>query len=421
MSERAPTAADYAVAQELLRAQVVSCRAQLATKIRTCQRTEAALQQYLEALFPHLFPQALAQQLSVVEAAEYFYQQQLHGDDPLKLFGAAKKQAPLPAAPPTEPGVDLSGDAAKFLLAAGLTVVSTEIKVLWAQLARKAVSTAKNTVLPELLDKGLLRVEQIPVPRYLTGYASDTCYLLTAAGHAEYRRRFSDEAVTYDQIYGPHKSPEAWWQVRAVAGLIRAGNDLPPNTRFTYTVYDPTGDPETALPAGFARRYGNSEPDLIVVITAQTGGAEQRLALECERASYSAARLKEKLLKNLQNYGAAGFSGCYYVANNGDAARSLGGAMMKLRDELKENPEAVTARGFLALFTLEALKEAWLPTPPFIEAEFFDRKTHQVSAAWPPEAAKPERYLRWTPKAPAERTSEMDKETALEKSTGATQ
>ena len=398
MSEREPTAADYAVAQELLRAQVISCRSQLAVKIRTCQRTEAALQQYLEALFPHLFPQALAQQLSVVEAAEYFYQQQLHGDDPLKLFGEAEEQPPPPVPTPIDPGIELSGDAAKFLLAAGLTVVSTDIKALWAQLARKAVRTAKNTVLPELLDKGLIGVERISVPRSFAGYASDTCYLLTEAGHAEYRRRFSDVAVTYDQVYGPHKSPEAWWQVRAVAGMVRAGNDLPANTSFTYTVYDPTGDPEAALQAGFERRYGNSEPDLIVVITSQTDGAEQRIALECERASYSAARLKGKLLKNLQDYAEAGFSGCYYIANNGEAARSLGGALMRLRDDLKAHPETVTARSFLALFTLEALKETWLPTPPFIEAEFFDRRTRKVSEAWPPEAAKPERYLRWVPK-----------------------
>lgn len=398
MSERAPTAADYAVAQELLRAQVISCRAQLATKIRACQRTEAALQQYLEALFPHLFPQALAQQLTVVEAAEYFYQHRLHGDDPLKLFGEAEAQPPeVTASPPGAPGIDLSPDATKFLFAAGLTVVSTEIKGLWAQLARKSEGTARNTALPELLDQGLLQVERIPAPGYLTRYASDTCYLLTTAGRAEYRRRFSDEAISYEQVYGPHKSPEAWWQVRAVAGMIQAGNELSANTRFIYTVYDPTGDPETALQAGFERRYGHSEPDLIVVVTSQTGGADHRIAIECERATYSAARLKGKLLKNLQDYGAAGFSGCYYIANNGDAARSLGGAMIKLRSDLKAHPETVTARGFLALFTLEALKESWLPTPSFIAAEFFDRKTRRVSETWPPEAAQPERYFRWVP------------------------
>ena len=406
------SAADDAVAQELLRAQVISCRSQLAVKIRAGQRTEAALQQYLEALFPHLFPQALAQQLTVVEAAEYFYQHHLHGDDPLKLFGEAEEQPPPGVTPPqANSGVALSPDAVKFLFAAGLSVVSTEIKALWAQWAHKSESTVKNTALPELLDKGLIGVERISVPRSFAPYASDTCYLLTEAGRAEYRRRFSAEAVTYDQVYGPHKSPEAWWQVRAVAGMILAGNDLAANTRFTYTVYDPTGDPEAAQAAGFERRYGHSEPDLIVVVTSKTGGADHHIAIECERATYSAARLKGKLLKNLQDYGAAGFSGCYYVANNEDAARTLGGAMMKLRADLKTDPETVTARGFLALFALSALKETWLPTPSFIAAEFFDRRTRRVRETWPPDAAKPERYFRWTPKQSPQKKEEIKEET----------
>ena len=86
--------ADHAVALELLRTQVISCRAQLAQRVRTWQRAEAVLQRYLEALFPHLSPQALAQQLSVVEAAEYFLAHQLHSDDPLALFGPPEETPP---------------------------------------------------------------------------------------------------------------------------------------------------------------------------------------------------------------------------------------------------------------------------------------------------------------------------------------
>jgi hypothetical protein len=261
-----------------------------------------------------------------------------------------------------------------------------------------------------LLDRGLLRVEQIPVPRYLTGYASDTCYLLTTAGRAEYRRRFNAEAITFEQAYAPHKSPEAWWQLRAVKALILAGNAQPANERFTYTVYDPTGDPEAAATAGFQRRYGHSEPDLIVVVASQTQGALSLVALESERGTYNATRLKSKVLKNLQDYGAAGFHGCYYVANNGDTARALAGALSKVRADLKARPTALTVRSFLALFTLEALRDTWLPTPRFIDTEFFDRRTRQVSARWPPAAARPERYFRYVPPASPAQSQEADDE-----------
>ncbi len=402
MSGEPPAAAAEAPAieLELLRAQLRSCQMRLTGQTRAYQQAVAALQPYLETLFPQVFPQALAQGLSVVTAGEYCYQYHLHGTDPRELFAGAEAS---PAAAPTaaagaDAGVPLSGDAVKFLFAAGQQVVSTAIKAQWAQLAGKAVSTAKNTVLPELLDKGLLRVEHIPAPRYLTGYASDVCYVLTAAGRAEHQRRFSCEAVDYAAAYAPHKSPEAWWQVRAVQALVLAGNTLPGNQRCTYAVYDPTGEPETAAEAGFQRRYGQSEPDVIVVVTSLSQGQPSRIAVESERGTYNPTRLKAKLLKNLQDYGAAGFSGCYYIANNGDTASSIAGALTKLRADLKAHPEAVSTRGFLALFTLDALKDAWLPTPHFIDAEFFDRQTRRVSDRWPADAAKPERYFRFAPK-----------------------
>ncbi len=391
-------AATHAVELELLRGQVISCRARLAAQTRAYQRATAALQQYLETLFPHVFPQALAQGLSVVETADYCYQHHLHGADPHQLFGSAPAPAATPATVVAAPGVDLSADAVKLLFAAGLYVLATDIKALWAHLTGKAASTARNTVFPELLDKGLLRVEQIPVPRYLTGYASDTCYLLTDAGRAEYQRRFNAEAITYAAAYAPHKSPEAWWQIRALQALVLAGNTLPGNPRFTYAVYDPTGAPEPAAEAGFQRRYGHSEPDLIVVINSLTQGQPSRIAVESERGTYNPTRLKAKLLKNLADYGAAGFSGCYYIANNGDTASSIAGALSKLRADLKAHPEAVPTRGFLALFTLDALKDAWLPTPHFIDAEFFDRQARRVSDRWPADAARPERYFRFAPK-----------------------
>ncbi|MGC9396883.1 MAG: hypothetical protein ACP5J4_18720, partial [Anaerolineae bacterium] len=197
--------------------------------------------------------------------------------------------------------------------------------------------------------------------------------------------------------YGPYKSPEAWWMIRATKALIEVGNAHPANNRFTYTVYDPEADADAMDAAGFTRRYGNSEPDLIVVVQSRTGGKPLWLAVECERGKYNSTRLKQKLIKNLEDYATAGFGGCYYIANNRDTARILGGTIARIRDALQRQPDAVTTPSFLALFTLEALRETWLPTPRFILTEFFDRKLRQPNPNWPVDAAKPERYFKYKP------------------------
>ena len=119
--------------------------------------------------------------MSTVEAGEYFYQHYLYGDDPAELFGPseARQKAEVErarSAPKPEPvaqGVELSSDAVRLLDVLGSHVLSNEVREHWAQRASKAVGTTQNTVIPELLDKGLLRVQQIPVPRYLTRYASE--------------------------------------------------------------------------------------------------------------------------------------------------------------------------------------------------------------------------------------------------------
>ncbi len=397
--------ATHAMEMTLLRTQLQGSQMRLATQVRALKRAEAILQDYLTALYPHLYAQALGARMNTVEAAEYFYQHYLYGTDPAELFGPneARQKAEVErarSAPKPEPvaqGVELSSDAVRLLDVLGSHVLSNEVREHWAQRTGKAVGTAQNTVIPELLDKGLLHVQQIPVPRYLTRYASDTCYLLSDAGQAEYRRRFSSEPITYEAAYAPYKSPEAWWMIRATQALILAGNEHPANQRFTYSVYDPIADQKALSAADLAPRYGNSEPDLIVMVTSRSGGKSVRLAVECERGKYSSTRLKQKLVKNLQDYAATGFSGCYYIANNEDTARVIGGTMTQLRDDLKEQPDTVSTPGFLALFTLEALRDTWLPTPRFIMTEFFDRKLQRPNPEWPEETAKPERYLRHTP------------------------
>jgi hypothetical protein len=390
-------AEDRDVALELLRAQLLSCRTQMTLQTRERLHTTELLQRYLERLFPHLFPQALAARMNVPEAAEYFYDHHL---DRVGHFGVGPEEQPKAETDPAREessvnaGVELSGDGVHFLYAAGLSVLSTDIKALWARHTGKAVGTARNTVVPELLDRGLLRVERLSVPGYLTGYATDTCYVLTERGREEYRRRFSSEPITFEGAYAAHKSPEAWWMVRATKALIEAGTAHPANQRFAYQAYDPSGDPDAATEAGIQRRYGHSEPDLVVVVASKTAGKPGTLAVECERGSYTATRLKQKVIKNLRDYGEAGFSGCYYVASNNEVARKLAGALVKVRADLKERPETLPVRGFLALFTLDALKACWLPTPRFIDEHLFDRKTRRVSSDWPVDAAKPERYFR---------------------------
>jgi hypothetical protein len=369
----------------------------MAGYIRHEQRVVKLLQRYLELLFPHLLPQALAARMSVDEAAEYLYARHLNHDDPLGLQDVPGSNGSTHVETPALPQVELSGDAIIFLSAAGRSVLSTEIKARWAEHTGKAVGTVRNTVLPELMDKGLLRIERIAAPGHLTAYATDNCYVLTEEGRQEYIRRFNVDPITYEAAYAPYKSPEAWWHIRATQALIEAGTAHPANSRFSYTVYDPTGDTQTAEAAGFQRRYGHSEPDLIVVVASKTGGPTSQIAVECERGNYSMVRFKQKVVKNLQDYGEAGFSGCYYVANSSATARTLAGTITKVRDDLKERPGALSVRSFLALFRLDTLKDAWLPTPHFIDAHFFDRKARRVSDDWPAEAAKPERYLKFVP------------------------
>ena len=395
--------AKHAMELSVLQGRYLSSQMHSAASVRARHRAEAILQQYLLVLFPDLFARAIGAQMSITEAGEYLYAHHLYDSDPKEIFHVKNAQTEEEAAStsPTAPvlaeqGVDLSGDAVKFLYVLGMTVVANEARALWAQHTGRAVGSAKH-ILPELLDKGLLRVEQIPVPRYLTGYVGDTSYTLTERGQAEYRRRFNSAPTTYEAAYAPYKSPEAWWMIRATKALIEAGNAHPANTRFTYTVYDPEADADAMEAAGFTRRYGNSQPDLIVVVQSRSGGKPLWLAVECERGNYSTTRLKQKLAKNLEDYATAGFGGCYYIANNRDTARVLGGTIVRLRDDLAARPDANNTPGFLALFTLEALRETWLPTPRFILTEFFDRKLQRVNPEWPQDVARPERYFKYTP------------------------
>jgi len=135
--------ADHAMDITLLRSQLESSQLRLATCARALKRAETILQDYLTALYPHLYAQALGARMNTVEAGEYLYQHYLYGDDPKELFGLceARQQAEVERArfaPPPQPvvvdqGVELSGDAVKLLYVLGLVVLADEAKPMWAR------------------------------------------------------------------------------------------------------------------------------------------------------------------------------------------------------------------------------------------------------------------------------------------------
>jgi hypothetical protein len=108
--------------------------------------------------------------------------------------------------------------------------------------------------------------------------------VLTASGQAEYRRRFNSEPITDEAAYGPYKSPEAWWMIHATKALILAGNALPVNHRFTYTVYDPERETEAIAAVDF---------------TPRSGGDALWLAVECERENYNHVKPDADVIERL--------------------------------------------------------------------------------------------------------------------------
>ena len=132
--------AKHAMEMSVLQGRYLSSQMHSAASVRARHRAEAILQQYLLVLFPDLFARAIGAQMSITEAGEYLYAHHLYDSDPKEIFRVKNAQTEEEAAStsPTAPvvaeqGVDLSGDAVKFLYVLGMTVVANEARALWAQ------------------------------------------------------------------------------------------------------------------------------------------------------------------------------------------------------------------------------------------------------------------------------------------------
>ena len=93
---------------------------------------------------------------------------------------------------------------------------------------------------------------------------------------------------------------------------------------------------------------------------------------------YNLLYLKDRVLRSLQHYTrAAGLSACYYVVPDLAAARELKGIVTRLRRDFTPNedglsvgnPLAIPQNSMVAIFTLEALSQGWLPSPAMLERQ----------------------------------------------------
>jgi len=185
---------------------------------------------------------------------------------------------------------------------------------------------------------------------------------LTDSGRAEYQQRFGLPPRGIDEfIDTSYKSRDAWYLIRVARAVILAGGSIPGARFIPAAVWD-TAEP---LPAPYQRRYGNSEPDLIVELV-PPDGTKILIAVECERSNYSPPRLKTKVLKNMRDYAEHGFDGVYYIAPNRNAGGLLKTAIRKVAADLRNNPQSLE-RGFVALFALDSLLKRWLASPAMLD------------------------------------------------------
>jgi len=344
---------------------------------------EALLSRCLEALFPAEYAQGIQQGTSLQNLAEQLLPQIGPAEKPQPTTDPAPAAVPEPSAPAIS---TLEADVVNALRFLGASPDWEDGRRRWEKETGKTRETYTRAV-DLLVDKKLVTLVRVPSSNRINGYYAPLLVELTPAGRHEYQERMGLPATTIeDFINERYKSPEAWWQIRLTRALIQDGNSLP--ATFTYEVYDPQ-DP---LPAEFQKRYGNSEPDLIVVMTPH-GGKPVQLCIECERALYSSTQLKSKLLKNMTDYAQAGFDGVYYVAPDRDKARLIATAVRKLAADLLERPHVVE-RGFAAVFTVDDLAGHWLPSPSQINRWFQPRKEGEEAPAIPPEAAMPEHHFK---------------------------
>ncbi len=376
----------YPVAYAQARARKVSVVAFAEEMFKAISRVQASenagaeilLARYLETLFPTEYAQGIKQKTAIQELAEQL----------LPQVGTAKIQETVSAPPPAP--VQESADTLTALRILGSSPDWEVVRRRWETETQKSEATYTKT-LDALLEKGWIEIIRVPASDRLSGRYRPWLVTLTAAGRRAYQEHVGTGLAPIalnDFINERYKSREAWWLIRLTRALILEANDFPQRGSFTYEVYDPQ-DP---LPAGFQKRYGNSEPDLILVLHPH-GSQSLRFCIECERAKYPAAQLKSKLVKNVLDYTQAGFEGIYYVAPDRDAAQLIVGAARKLAADLQDNPTAID-RAFLAIFTVDDLAGRWLPSPAQINRWFQPGKEKDETVKIPAEAVRPRHHFK---------------------------
>lgn len=346
----------------LLRTELERIRERYAVASYEQQQALEILGRYLNTLFPAAYAQAMAQRTPVYTFAQEMLRaltlvqpmQTVTEEQPAAQPPASQVDAP-PALGLTDP------DQISLLRLTGSTPAFEEVRRSWCAEIKQDDITFKAQ-LDALIAAQLATLETVKATGTWRSYYSPQLIALTDFGKTEYRQRFGLPARTIKEfVDASYKSEEAWYLIRVAREVILSGGSIP-GARFVPAAIWDTAEP---LPAPYQRRYGNSEPDLIVELT-PADGTRILIAVECERSKYDPTRLKSKVLKNIRDYAEHGFDGVYYIAPNRDSAGLLKTALRKVAADLKANPQSLE-RGFAALFTMDSLLGKWLPSPAMLD------------------------------------------------------
>jgi len=346
----------------LLRTELERIRERYAVASYEQQQALEILGRYLNTLFPAAYAQAMAQRTPVYT----FAQEMLRALTLVQPMQTVTEEQP--ATQPPAPQVDAppalrltDADQISLLRLTGSTPAFEEVRRSWcAEVGQD--DDAFKAQLDALISAQLATLETVKATGTWWSYYSPQLIALTDSGRAEYQQRFGLPPRGIDEfIDTSYKSRDDWYLIRVARAVILAGGSIPGARFIPAAVWD-TAEP---LPAPYQRRYGNSEPDLIVELV-PPDGTKILIAVECERSNYSPPRLKTKVLKNMRDYAEHGFDGVYYIAPNRNAGGLLKTAIRKVAADLRNNPQSLE-RGFVALFALDSLLKRWLASPAMLD------------------------------------------------------
>jgi len=346
----------------LLRTELERIRERYAVASYEQQQALEILGRYLNTLFPAAYAQAMAQRTPVYTFAQEMLRA-LTLVQPMQVVTEDKPEAQtsVPQAD-TSPALRLTDpDQISLLRLIGSMPAFEEVRRSWCAEVHQD-DPAFKTQLDALIAAQLATLETLKVTGSWRSYYSPQLIALTDSGKAEYQQRFGLPARTIKEfVDASYKSEEAWYLIRVARSVILSGGGIP-GARFVPAAVWDTAEP---LPAPYQRRYGNSEPDLIVELT-PADGTRVLIAVECERSNYDSTRLKTKVLKNMRDYAEHGFDGVYYIAPNRNAGGLLKTAIRKVAADLRDHPQSLE-RGFVALFVLDDLIKKWLASPAMLD------------------------------------------------------